>query len=150
MNTIYSLRYSTVAGGLVAVPEFARKCTFRKTKKLLTGGLLFSVMTACVQASVVSSEVPYQTFRDFAENKGVFAAGATNIPVYYKDGTLATTLNLPMPDFSSVNVGSSPGVATLINPQYIVSVNHNKGYKNVSFGDGQNEYTIVNRNGHSS
>lgn len=150
MNTIYSLRYSTVAGGLVAVPEFARKCTFRKTKKLLTGGLLFSVMTACVQASVVSSEVPYQTFRDFAENKGVFAAGATNIPVYYKDGTLATTLNLPMPDFSSVNVGSSPGVATLINPQYIVSVNHNKGYKNVSFGDGQNEYTIVNRNGHST
>lgn len=91
MNTIYSLRYSTVAGGLVAVPEFARKCTFRKTKKLLTGGLLFSVMTACVQASVVSSEVPYQTFRDFAENKGVFAAGATNIPVYYKDGALATT-----------------------------------------------------------
>ncbi|MBC6577762.1 autotransporter outer membrane beta-barrel domain-containing protein [Escherichia coli] len=150
MNTIYSLRYSAVAGGLVAVPEFARKCTSRKMRKLLAGGLLLFVVTGSAQGSVVSSEVPYQTFRDFAENKGAFATGATNIPVYYKDGTIATTLNLPVPDFSSVNVGASPGVATLINPQYIVSVNHNKGYKKVSFGDGQNDYTLVNRNGHST
>ncbi|ENA5422442.1 autotransporter outer membrane beta-barrel domain-containing protein [Escherichia coli] len=150
MNTIYSLRYSRVADGLVAVPEISRKCTTRKMRKPLVGGLLLSVITGSVQASVVSSEIPYQTFRDFAENKGLFSAGATNIPVYNKDGTLATTLSLPMPDFSSVNVGSSPGVATLINPQYIVSVNHNKGYKKVCFGDGQNEYTIVNRNGHST
>ncbi len=150
MNTIYSLRYSAVAGGLVAVPEFARKCTSRKMRKLLAGGLLLSVVAGSAQGSVVSSEVPYQTFRDFAENKGAFAAGATNIPIYYKDGTIATTLNLPVPDFSSVNVGASPGVATLINPQYIVSVNHNKGYKKVSFGDGQNDYTLVNRNGHST
>lgn len=28
-----------------------------------------------------------------------------------------------MVDFSSVNVSSNPGVATLINPQYIASVN---------------------------
>lgn len=150
MNTIYSHRYSVVAGGLIAVPEFSRKCTSRKIRKILIGGILLSVISGSAQASVVSSEVPYQIFRDFAENKGVFSVGAVNIPIYYKDGTLATTLELPMPDFSSVNVVSSPGVATLINPQYIVSVNHNKGYKKVSFGDGQNEYTIVNRNGHKS
>ena len=37
-----------------------------------------------------------------------------------------------MVDFSSVNVSSNPGVATLINPQYIASVKHNKGYQSVS------------------
>lgn len=55
-----------------------------------------------------------------------------------------------MVDFSSVNVSSNPGVATLINPQYIASVKHNKGYQSVSFGDGQNSYHIVDRNEHSS
>lgn len=55
-----------------------------------------------------------------------------------------------MPDFSSVNVKSNPGVATLINPQYVASVKHNRGYKNVSFGDGENRYNIVDRNEHGS
>lgn len=55
-----------------------------------------------------------------------------------------------MPDFSSVNVKSNPGVATLINPQYVASVKHNGGYKNVSFGDGENRYNIVDRNEHGS
>lgn len=37
-------------------------------------------------------------------------------------------------------------MATLINPQYIASVKHNGGYTNVSFGDGENRYNIVDRN----
>lgn len=45
---------------------------------------------------------------------------------------------------------SNPGVATLINPQYVASVKHNGGYKNVSFGDGENRYNIVDRNEHGS
>ncbi|ECH1873474.1 hemoglobin-binding protease autotransporter Hbp, partial [Escherichia coli O8] len=49
-----------------------------------------------------------------------------------------------MPDFSAVD--SEIGVATLINPQYIASVKHNGGYTNVSFGDGENRYNIVDRN----
>ncbi|EPA9572342.1 temperature-sensitive protease autotransporter hemagglutinin Tsh/Hbp, partial [Escherichia coli] len=48
------------------------------------------------------------------------------------------------PDFSAVD--SEIGVATLINPQYIASVKHNGGYTNVSFGDGENRYNIVDRN----
>ncbi|HDI5846559.1 TPA: hemoglobin-binding protease autotransporter Hbp, partial [Escherichia coli] len=43
-------------------------------------------------------------------------------------------------------VDSEIGVATLINPQYIASVKHNGGYTNVSFGDGENRYNIVDRN----
>ncbi|MFU0993023.1 S6 family peptidase [Escherichia coli] len=57
---------------------------------------------------------------------------------------IAILNNAPMIDFSSVNSGS--GVATLINPQYVVSVKHNGGYQNISFGNGENNYHIVDRN----
>ncbi|MDO1548472.1 S6 family peptidase [Escherichia coli] len=50
----------------------------------------------------------------------------------------------PMPDFSSVDSGI--GVGTLSPPQYIVRVKHNSGYQGVSFGDGDNYYSIVDRN----
>lgn len=49
-----------------------------------------------------------------------------------------------MPDFSPVDSGL--GVATLISPQYIASLQHNDSYKNVSFGNGENRYNIVDRN----
>ncbi|WP_105875149.1 S6 family peptidase [Cronobacter malonaticus] len=146
MNLIYSLRYSKVAGCLIAVSELAKK----KTKKKIRTALLTSSMTAILVsgnsfAGTVNNELPYQTFRDFAENKGAFQPGATNIPIYNKAGTLVGTLDkAPMPDFSAVD--SVMGVATLIDPQYIVSVQHNGGYQGVSFGDGKNYYSIVDRN----
>ena len=100
------------------------------------------------QAGIVRADISYQLFRDFAENKGLFTPGATDIPVYDKDGKLVGRLDrAPMADFSSV---STSGVATLVSPQYLVSVKHNGGYQSVSFGDGKNTYTIVNRNDHPS
>jgi len=82
------------------------------------------------------------------KNKGLFVPGATDIPVYDKDGKLVGRLDkAPMADFSSV---SSNGVATLVSPQYIVSVKHNGGYQSVSFGNGKNTYSLVDRNNHSS
>ncbi|HAX9834317.1 S6 family peptidase [Escherichia marmotae] len=155
MNRIYSLRYSAVARGFIAVSEFARKCTCRVTgkKHLKAAALLLSplLLSGPAGASIVSAEIDYQIFRDFAENKGAFRPGATDIAIYNKRGELVGTLNkAAMPDFSSVNVKSNPGVATLINPQYVASVKHNGGYKNVSFGDGENRYNIVDRNEHSS
>ncbi|EHX2146149.1 hypothetical protein K3R08_003994 [Escherichia albertii] len=33
-------------------------------------------------ASVVRGDIPYQTYRDFAKNKGQLHAGATNIPIF--------------------------------------------------------------------
>ncbi|HAW1416577.1 TPA: autotransporter outer membrane beta-barrel domain-containing protein [Escherichia coli] len=153
MNRIYSLRYSAVARGFIAVSEFARKCTCRVTGKkyLKAAALLLSplLLSGPAGASIVSAEIDYQIFRDFAENKGMFRPGATNIPIYNKQGELVGTLDkAAMPDFSPVNSGS--GVATLINPQYVASVKHNGGYQNVSFGDGENRYNIVDRNEHGS
>ncbi|EFH3261705.1 hemoglobin-binding protease autotransporter Hbp, partial [Escherichia coli] len=67
------------------------------------------------------------------------------IAIYNKQGEFVGTLDkAAMPDFSAVD--SEIGVATLINPQYIASVKHNGGYTNVSFGDGENRYNIVDRN----
>ncbi|EGM1627548.1 fimbrial protein [Salmonella enterica] len=95
-------------------------------------------------ASTTRGDIPYQTYRDFAENKGQFSAGATNVPVFDKNGNLVDNLNkAPMIDFSSVDVG---GIATLVNPQYVISVKHNGGYQSVRFGDGQNVYHLVDRN----
>lgn len=100
------------------------------------------------QAGIVRDDISYQLFRDFAENKGLFVPGATDIPVYDKNGQLVGRLDkAPMADFSSV---STSGVATLISPQYLASVKHNSGYQSVSFGDGKNTYTIVDRNDHPS
>lgn len=153
MNRIYSLRYSAVARGFIAVSEFARKCTCRVTGKkyLKAAALLLSplLLSGPAGASIVSAEIDYQIFRDFAENKGAFRPGATDIAIYNKQGERVGTLDkAAMPDFSAVD--SEIGVATLINPQYIASVKHNGGYKNVSFGDGENRYNIVDRNEHSS
>ncbi|HAV2168366.1 TPA: autotransporter outer membrane beta-barrel domain-containing protein [Escherichia coli] len=155
MNRIYSLRYSAVTNGVIAVSEFARRCTCRITgiKHVKAAALLLSPLLLSGQAgaSIVSAEIDYQIFRDFAENKGVFHPGVTDLAIYNKQGKLVGKLNkAAMPDFSSVNVKSYPGVATLINPQYIASVKHNRGYKYVNFGDGNNRYNIVDRNEHGS
>ncbi|EEZ2312106.1 autotransporter outer membrane beta-barrel domain-containing protein [Escherichia coli] len=107
-------------------------------------------------ASTVRSDIAYQTYRDFAENKGVFQVGKVDIPIYDNKGKLVGRLNTaPMPDFSSVD--SFLGVGTLIDPQHIVSVKHNGSYNRVSFGGtGKNpdyhrtSYLIVNRNNHRS
>ncbi|EKA6088708.1 autotransporter outer membrane beta-barrel domain-containing protein [Salmonella enterica] len=154
MNKIYALKYSAIAGGVIAVSEFSTKCTRRIIgKKQLKALVLLSLLffSGLSGASIVSSEIDYQIFRDFAGNKGIFKPGTTNISIYNKKDELVGILNkAPMPDFSSVGVRAHPGVATLINPQYIVSVKHNSGYQNVRFGDGENEYNIVDRNDHAS
>ncbi|END7905262.1 autotransporter outer membrane beta-barrel domain-containing protein, partial [Escherichia coli] len=156
MNKIYALKYCYITNTVKVVSELARricKGSARRGKRLsvLSSLALSALLPSIAVASVVSGSNPYQTYRDFAENKGQFQAGATNIPIFNKNGELVGHLDkAPMIDFSSVNVGSNSGVATLINPQYVASVKHNGGYQNVSFGDGQNRYNIVDRNGHSS
>ena len=155
MNRIYSLRYSAVTSGFIAVSELATRCTCRVAGKMLLKAtsllLLLLLISGSSGASTVSSEIDYQIFRDFAENKGMFHPMATDIAIYNKHGELVSTRNKgAMPDFSSVNVKSVPGVATLINPQYVASVKHNGGYYGVRFGDGENYYSIVDRNEHDS
>ncbi|WP_274538612.1 S6 family peptidase, partial [Escherichia coli] len=153
MNKVYSLKYYPVTGDLIAVSELASR-VIKKACRRLTHILLAGIPAVCLyypqisQAGIVRSDIAYQIYRDFAENKGLFVPGATDIPVYDKDGKLVGRLDkAPMADFSSV---SSNGVATLVSPQYIVSVKHNGGYQSVSFGNGKNTYSLVDRNNHSS
>ncbi|WP_137653830.1 S6 family peptidase [Escherichia albertii] len=156
MNKIYSLKYCHITNTIKVVSELARrvcKGSARRGRRLsaISSLTLAALFPAVSMASVVSGNIPYQTYRDFAENKGQYQAGTTNIPIFNKNGDLVGRLDkAPMIDFSSVNVGSNPGVATLINPQYVASVKHNRGYQGVSFGDGENRYNIVDRNEHGS
>lgn len=140
MNKIYSLKYCPVTQGLIAVSELASRVIKKISRKLKSITLItFSVASlaypAISQAGIVRADIPYQLFRDFAENKGIFVPGAADIPVYDKDGKLVGHLDkAPMADFSSVTTNA---VATLVSPQYLVSVKHNGGYQTVSFGDGK-------------
>lgn len=152
MNKIYALKYSVRQGALVPVSELAthvkKSSRTGLIKKLIPSVIINTLLlgySITSLASVVRYDIPYQTIRDFAENKGQFTPGSMNIPIYSKTGAVIGYLNnVPMPDFSSANHQSA--VATLVSPQYIVSVKHNGGYQSVSFGDGENGYRLVDRN----
>lgn len=118
---------------------FARKIKF--TSCLF--GTLFSGSTSAEPPSLVSKEIPYQTFRDFATNRGPFSPGANNIVIRDKNGTSPGVMNkAPMPDFSSVD---RRGVATIVAPQYAISVYHNyhAHFLGLNFGNGY--YDMVGR-----
>lgn len=108
-------------------------------------------------AAIVRSDINYQLYRDFAENKGLFAVDRTNIPIYNTSGKFTGTMlnGIPMIDFSPADRNN--GVAVAISPQYITSVAHNSGYGGVEFGgQGKNPeahhftYHIVDRNNYPS
>ncbi|MFP3701064.1 S6 family peptidase, partial [Burkholderia sp. SIMBA_013] len=84
-------------------------------------------------ASYVSIDIPYQTYRDFAENKGACQPGALGIPILNKDGTLRghSSAAIPFIDFSSVS--NDRAIETLIAPQYAVGVAHNVDHDEARF-----------------
>lgn len=109
------------------------------------------------EAALVRDDVDYQIFRDFAENKGKFSVGATNVEVRDKNNhSLGNVLpnGIPMIDFSVVDVNKRIG--TLVDPQYIVSVKHAHQYMNdFYFGhynghrdvsNDENKYSVVTQN----
>ena len=121
--------------------------------RTLTASSIALALHPSAFGAIVRSDVDYQIFRDFAENKGKFHVGATNVEIRDKNGNALGTLlpNLSMIDFSPVDVQMR--VATLVDPQYVVSVKHNSGYKNVRFGikTGHSDipddtYRLVDRN----
>ncbi|MCK9072225.1 autotransporter domain-containing protein [Haemophilus influenzae] len=114
-------------------------------------------LTPYTEAALVRDDVDYQIFRDFAENKGKFSVGATNVEVRDKNNqSLGSALpnGIPMIDFSVVDVNKRIG--TLVDPQYIVSVKHAhehindfyfghyNGHRDVS--DDENKYSVVTQN----
>lgn len=114
-------------------------------------------LTPYTEAALVRDDVDYQIFRDFAENKGKFSVGTTNVEVRNKNNhSLGNALpnGIPMIDFSVVDVNKRIG--TLVDPQYIVSVKHAHQYMNdFYFGhynghrdvsDDENKYSVVTQN----
>ncbi|CUJ35556.1 Serine protease pic autotransporter precursor [Achromobacter sp. 2789STDY5608621] len=96
--------------------------------------LLFaSLCPGIAGASYVSIDIPYQTYRDFAENKGAFQPGALGAPIHDKSGALRGRLSgdIPFIDFSSVS--DDNGIATLIAPQYTAGVAHNGRHDSARF-----------------
>ncbi|MBK1980326.1 autotransporter outer membrane beta-barrel domain-containing protein [Achromobacter xylosoxidans] len=148
MNKVHSLKYNH-QNQLVPVSEVCRarkrgsatgnarrvrrkgsRDTLATALSLLAAILLSG--TAC--ASYVSIDIPYQTYRDFAENKGAFQPGALGIPILNKDGTLRgnSSAAIPFIDFSSVS--NDRAIETLIAPQYAVGVAHNVDHDEARFG----------------
>lgn len=113
-------------------------------------------LTPYSEAALVRDDVDYQIFRDFAENKGKFFVGATDLSVKNKQGqNIGNALsNVPMIDFSVADVNKR--IATVVDPQYAVSVKHAKaevhtfyygqynGHNDVA--DKENEYRVVEQN----
>lgn len=131
-----------------------------KNKKFKLNFIALTVAYALApytEAALVRDDVDYQIFRDFAENKGKFSVGATNVEVRdKKNQSLGNALpnGIPMIDFSVVDVNKRIG--TLVDPQYIVSVKHAhehindfyfghyNGHRDVS--NDENKYSVVTQN----
>ncbi|MDG6882527.1 Adhesion and penetration protein autotransporter precursor [Phocoenobacter uteri] len=125
-----------------------------KLKPTFIALVITQVLSQQAYSSEVNANIPYQYFRDFAENMGAFNVGASNVPIYNNQGKHIGTMlknNAPMIDFSS---NSLKGNATLIDPQYVVSVSHNRTYlTKSSFGstakfhpdNPEFEYSFANR-----
>ncbi|WIM80504.1 S6 family peptidase [Gallibacterium anatis] len=104
-------------------------------------------------ASRVRADIDYQYFRDFAENKGQFTVGASNIPIFNKNNEKIGVMmqGIPMPDLNIAN--KNGGFASLIDNAFVSSVQHNRGYGSVQFGDQDNkpdshtfDYLLTSRN----
>lgn len=111
-----------------------------KNKKFKLNFIALTVAYALApytEAALVRDDVDYQIFRDFAENKGRFSVGATNVEVRdKKNNNLGSVLpkDIPMIDFSVVDVDKR--IATLVNPQYVVGVKHvSNGVSELHFGN---------------
>ncbi|MCK8894038.1 autotransporter domain-containing protein [Haemophilus influenzae] len=111
-----------------------------KNKKFKLNFIALTVAYALApytEAALVRDDVDYQIFRDFAENKGKFSVGATNVEVRDKNNqSLGSALpnGIPMIDFSVVDVDKR--IATLVNPQYVVGVKHvSNGVSELHFGN---------------
>ncbi|EKP2710135.1 autotransporter outer membrane beta-barrel domain-containing protein, partial [Escherichia coli] len=129
MNKIYSLKYSHITGGLIAVSELSGRVSSRasgkKNKKkiilpLCFLGLLSPSYSFASQMDI--SNFYIRDYMDFAQNKGIFQAGATNIEIEKKDGSSLKLPEVPFPDFSPV---ANKGSTTSIGGAYSITATHN-------------------------
>ncbi|EFA6635782.1 autotransporter outer membrane beta-barrel domain-containing protein [Escherichia coli] len=126
MNRIYSLKYCVITGGLIAVSELARKVAKKSGKKFKISGACFlsSVLLSgpVLAAQLHTNNIWIRDYLDLAQNKGVFQAGATDVKITLKDGTIFEFPKVEIPDFSPA---SNKGNTTSIGGAYSVTATHN-------------------------
>ncbi|EEU2584813.1 serine protease autotransporter EspP, partial [Escherichia coli] len=121
-------KYSHITGGLIAVSELSGRVSSRATSKkkhkrilaLCFLGLLPSSYSFASQMDI--SNFYIRDYMDFAQNKGIFQAGATNIEIVKKDGSTLKLPEVPFPDFSPV---ANKGSTTSIGGAYSITATHN-------------------------
>ncbi len=105
-------------------------------RALLAALAAFSSLSYTASAGMVDTRYDLQYYMDFARNKGMFGVGATNIAVYYKDGTSVQNPVIPiMPNLDgygqkmaaeNMNYGVLMGFGGcgLITPQFTAGAAH--------------------------
>ena len=109
-------------------PPSPRFLSLRKHFFIAACGLTF-FGAAAASAGTMHWKVDVQLYRDLAENKGIFKAGATNVPVVYTDGSPVQYLAV-VPDFSATN-----GPFTIVDPQWTATVSHNNSVVTQTFSE---------------
>ncbi|MBC6573319.1 autotransporter outer membrane beta-barrel domain-containing protein [Escherichia coli] len=149
MNRIYSLKYSSITGDLVAVSELTKRVTGTSKKKLRLASVIVFPAGVLFATSAMASHMWIDNFYardylDFAQNKGGFTAGKKNISIIKKDGSIYQMPEVPFPDFSSV---SNKGASTSIGGAYSVTATHNgTAHHAISTQSwGQTNYKYVDR-----
>lgn len=117
------------------------KITSKFFKVSALTAVLLGAIVPMAQAGRLSGKIDYQTYLDFAANRGAFKPGLTQIPITGIDGTVYGTITVPMVDWAATDPS---GVASLVNPMYVVSAKHNKGYTTVRYGG--EAYHLVDKN----
>lgn len=95
----------------------------------LTGTVGLTYSTA-VQAGLVTEDYDFNLYGDFAEGKGIFSPGSTDIKVYDKDGKLKGTIAKAL-DVAPVMDGL---FGVFVGEQYIATANHVTSTQNATFG----------------
>ena len=103
-------------------------------RALLAAMAVATTLASSAWAGVADSRYDLQYYLDFCRNKGIFAAGATNIDVYFKDGSSVQNPTIPiMPNLDGYawsgsvlqdGVFAPGGGVGLVNPQYVASAHH--------------------------
>lgn len=103
-------------------------------RALMAAMVCMTAWSGTAQAGLSDARYDLQYYLDFAYNQGMFAAGATNITIYYKDGSSVSNPTIPlMPNLDSfgskgayvAGIGfMASGGSGLVAPQYLVSADH--------------------------
>lgn len=92
-----------------------------------TIGLTYSTT---VNAGIITEDYDLNLYGDFAEGKGIFSAGNTNVPIYDKKGKLKATLTQVLDVSGIVDSGN----AALVDPQFVGTAQHLPYLDGLTFG----------------